>query len=167
VRQILEELKSQLLKVLQIKLWPTGHLPFFQAKVEQARHRIETRRSQAPLKADIAERCPLLNEKKVTLDAKSDRSVHSERLQLLENELQDLKAKVWTTEQRIQEEKDLIASSKREAEDLTVQLKIELAELSALSRQVVSGEDKDDEAVIAEADRIRLEAIAAIVEFLR
>jgi hypothetical protein len=31
---------------------------------------------------------------------------------------------------------------------------------------VVSGEDRDDEAVIAEANRIHLEAIAAIVEFL-
>jgi hypothetical protein len=50
---------------------------------------------------------------------------------------------------------------------LTTQLKLELAELSALSRQVVSGEDKDDEAVIAEADRVRLEAIAAIDEFLQ
>jgi hypothetical protein len=60
VRQILEEIKSQLPEVLQIKLWPTGHLPFFRAKVEQARHRIEARRSQAPLKADIAERCQLL-----------------------------------------------------------------------------------------------------------
>jgi hypothetical protein len=31
----------------------------------------------------------------------------------------------------------------------------------------VSGEDKDDEAVIAEADHVRLEAIAAIDEFLQ
>jgi hypothetical protein len=35
-----------------------------------------------------------------------------------------------------------------------------------LSRQVVSGVDKDDEAVIAEADSVRLEAIAAIDKFL-
>jgi hypothetical protein len=119
------------------------------------------------LKADIAERCRLLNEKKATMDAKADTSVHSQRLQLLEKELEDLKAKVRATELRIQEEKNLIASSEREAEDLTAQLKIELVELSALSRQVVSGEDKDDEAVIAEADRVRLEAIAAIDEFLQ
>jgi hypothetical protein len=46
------------------------------------------------LKADIAERCQLLNEKKVTLDAKTDTSAHSQRLQLLEKELEDLKAKV-------------------------------------------------------------------------
>jgi hypothetical protein len=72
-----------------------------------------------------------------------------------------------TAEQRIQEEKNLIASSKREAEDLTAQLKTELVELSILSWQVVSGEDKDDIAVIAEVDRVRLEAITAIDEFLQ
>jgi predicted nucleic acid-binding Zn-ribbon protein len=119
------------------------------------------------MKADIAERCRLLNEKNVALDAKADTSAHSQRLQLLEKELEDLKAKVWAIEQRIQKEKTLIASSKREVEDLTAQLKIELVELSTLSREVVSGEDKDDEVVIAEADRIRLEAIAAIDEFLQ
>jgi hypothetical protein len=167
VRQIHEEIKSQLPEVLQIKLWPTRHLPFFRARVEQARHRIEACRSQAPLKANIAERCRLLNGKKVTLDAKVDTSMHSQRLLLLEKELEDLKAKVRATEQRIQEEKNLIASSEQEAKNLTAQLKIELAELSALSRQVVSGEDKDDEAVIAEADRVCLEAIAAIDEFLQ
>jgi gamma-glutamylcyclotransferase (GGCT)/AIG2-like uncharacterized protein YtfP len=93
--------------------------------------------------------------------------VHSQRLHLLEKELEDLKARVRATEQRIQEEKDLIASSKREAEALAAQLKVDLAELSALSRQVVPGVDKDDEVVIAEVDRVRLEAIAAIDEFLQ
>jgi hypothetical protein len=52
------------------------------------------------LKVDIAERCRLLNEKKATLDAKADTFVHSRRLQLLEKELEDLKAKVRATEQR-------------------------------------------------------------------
>jgi hypothetical protein len=87
IRQILEEINSQLPVVLQIKLWPTGHLPFFRARVKQARHRIETHRSQAPLKANIAERCRSLNEKKAVLDAKADTSVHSQRLHLLEKEL--------------------------------------------------------------------------------
>jgi hypothetical protein len=50
---------------------------------------------------------------------------------------------------------------------LTTQLKIELAELSVLSRQIVLGEDKDDEAAIAEVDRVRLEAIGAIDVFLQ
>jgi hypothetical protein len=49
---------------------------------------------------------------------------------------------------------------------LTTQLKTELAELSALSQQIVLGEDKDDEAAIAEANLVRLEAIGAIDEFL-
>jgi hypothetical protein len=46
-------------------------------------------------------------------------------------------------------------------------VKIELVELSTLSRQIELGEDKDDEATIAEADRVCLEAIAAIDEFLQ
>jgi hypothetical protein len=124
-------------------------------------------RSQAPLKANIVERCRSLNKKKAVLDAKADTSVHSQRLHLLEKELEDLKAKVRATEQHILEEKDLIASSKWEAEALTAQLKVDLAELSALSKQVVPGVDKEDEAVIVEADHVRLEAIAAINEFLQ
>jgi hypothetical protein len=85
----------------------------------------------------------------------------------LERELKDLKSKVRATEECIQDEKDLIARSQQDAEKLTAQLKIELTELSVLSRQIVSGEDKDDKAVIAEADRVRLEAIATINEFLQ
>jgi uncharacterized protein involved in exopolysaccharide biosynthesis len=134
--------------------------------VEKAHRRIEARRSQASLKADIAERCRLVNDKKVALDAKIDTSVSSQRLELLEKELEDLKERVRATEQLIQDEKNLISSSKQEAEDLTTQLKTEHAELSALSRQIVSGEDKDDEAAITEADCVCLEAIAAIDEFL-
>jgi hypothetical protein len=112
------------------------------------------------LKANIAERCRSVNEKKAVLDAKADTFVHTQWLLLLKKELEDLK-------KRIQEEKDLIASSKREAEALTAQLKVDLAELSALSKQVVPRVDEEDEAVIAEADRVRLEAIAAIDEFLQ
>jgi hypothetical protein len=166
VKHFFEEIKPQLPEVLQIKLWPAGHLPFFRAKVENAHRRIEARCSQASLKADIAERCQLVNNKKAALDAKADTSASSQRLELLEKELEDLKEGVQATERLIQDEKNLIASTKQEAEDLTTQLKIELAELSALSRQIVSGEDKDDEVPIAEADCVRLEAIAAIDEFL-
>jgi predicted TIM-barrel fold metal-dependent hydrolase len=60
-----------------------------------------------------------------------------------------------------------MASSKQEAEDLASQLKKELVELSILSQQIVSGEDKDNEAAIVEADHVRLEAIGAIDEFLQ
>jgi uncharacterized protein involved in exopolysaccharide biosynthesis len=107
------------------------------------------------LKADIAERCRVVNNKKAALDAKTDTSVSTQRLELLERELEDLKERVRATERLIQDEKNLIASSKQEAEDLTTQLKTELAELSALSRQIVLGEDKDDKASIAEADHVQ------------
>jgi hypothetical protein len=135
--------------------------------VEKAHCRIEARLSQASLKADIAEKCQLVNNKKAALNAKTDTSASSQRLELLERELEDLKEKVRATEWLIQDEKNLIASSKQEAEDLTTYLKIELVELSTLSWQIVSGEDKDDEAAIAKADRVRLEAIEAIDEFLQ
>jgi hypothetical protein len=59
-----------------------------------------------------------------------------------------------------------MASPKQEAEDLATQLKTELAELSILSRQIVSSEDKDDQEPIAEADHVHLEAIGVIDEFL-
>jgi hypothetical protein len=101
VKHLFEEIKPQLPEVLQIKLWPAEHLPFFQAKVEKARHRIEARRSQASLKADIAERCRLVNDNKVTLDAKTDTSVSFQRLELLEKELEDLKERVRATERLI------------------------------------------------------------------
>jgi chromosome segregation ATPase len=166
MKHLFEEIKPQLSEVLQIKLWSAGHLPFFRAKVEKARRRIEARRSHASLKVNIAKRCRLVNDKKTALDAKTDTSVSSQRLDLLERKLEDLKERVRATESLIQDEKTLIASSKQEAEDLTTQLETELAELSTLSRQIVLGEDKDDEAAIAEADSVRLEAIAAIDEFL-
>jgi hypothetical protein len=50
---------------------------------------------------------------------------------------------------------------------LTIQQKTELADLSALSRQIVLGGDKDDEAAITKADHVHLEVIGAIDEFLQ
>jgi hypothetical protein len=152
---------------LQVKLLPAGHLPSFRAKVAEARHRIETRRSQSLLRTIIAERCQSVNKKKAALDAKADTSDSARRLHLLEKELEDLEAKVRATKQRIQEEKDLNASSKQEAMALTAKLKVDLAELSGLSKQVVPRADEEDEAVIAEVDRVRLDAIAAIDDFLQ
>jgi ribosomal protein S2 len=119
------------------------------------------------LKANITKRCRVVNDKKAALDVKTGTSVSTQRLELLERELEDLKEQVRATERLIQDEKNLIATSKQEAEDLTTQLKIGLAELSALSQQIVLGEDKDDEAAIAEADRVRLKAIGAIDEFFQ
>jgi hypothetical protein len=94
MKHLLEENQPQLPEVLQIKLWPAGHLPFFRAKVKKARRRIEARRSQASLKADITEKCQLVNDKKTALDAKTDTSASSQRLDILERELEDLKERV-------------------------------------------------------------------------
>jgi hypothetical protein len=43
MKHLLEEIQPQLLEVLQIKLWPARHLPFFWAKVEKYHRRIEGR----------------------------------------------------------------------------------------------------------------------------
>jgi hypothetical protein len=46
------------------------------------------------LKTDIAERCRVVNNKKVALDAKTDTSASTQRLELLERELEDFKERV-------------------------------------------------------------------------
>jgi hypothetical protein len=46
------------------------------------------------LKANIAERCRSVNEKKAVLDAKADTSAPTQWLLLLEKDLEDLKARV-------------------------------------------------------------------------
>jgi hypothetical protein len=94
VKHLFEEIKPQLPEDLQIKLWPAKHLPFFRAKLEKAHRMIEACHSQASLKVDIAERCQAVNDKKVALDAKTDTSVSTQRLELLERELEDLKERV-------------------------------------------------------------------------
>ena len=72
IKEILEQIESQLPELLRVKLWPAGHLPFFRAEVKAAQQRIEARRSQVSLKTDIAQKCKALNQKKATLDAKAD-----------------------------------------------------------------------------------------------
>jgi len=108
----------------------------------------------------------LLNQKKATLDAKADISVSKRRLSLLEKELAELEEKVRTTQRLIQEERASIANSKQEAQEITEQIRAEFAEINTLSQQIVTSDDKDDEAVIARADAIRAEAIHAIEGFL-
>ena len=107
----------------------------------------------------------MLNQKKENLDAKADISVSTRRLNLLEKELVELEEKVRTTQRLIQEEKASIANSKQEAQEITEQIRAEFAEINTLSQQIVAGDDKDDEAVIARADAVRAEAIHAIEEF--
>jgi chromosome segregation ATPase len=166
VKLALEEIRSQLPEALRIKLWPAGHLPFFREKVESAKQRIEARQLQTPLRSEITQRCQMLNEKKSALDETADTSADDHELDALEKELAELEAKIQATKQLIQDKKDSIARSKQEVEDLKAQLQTELEQLRDLSRQVVVGEDKDDEAAIAEADQVRVEAVLAIDEYL-
>ena len=76
------------------------------------------------------------------------------------------KKKVRTTKELIQAEEASIANSKQETQEIADQIQAEFAEINTLSRQIVSGNDKDDEAIVARADAVRTEAIHAIEEFL-
>ena len=78
----------------------------------------------------------------------------------------ELEEKVRNTQRLIQEEKASIANSKQEVQEMTEQIQAEFAEISTLSRQIISGDDKDDEEIIARADDVRAEAIHAIERFL-
>ena len=88
------------------------------------------------------------------------------RLDLLKKELAELEEKVRTTKELIQAEEASIANSKQETQEIAEQIQAEFAEISTLSRQIISGNDKDDEAIIAWADAVRAEAIQVIEEFL-
>ena len=137
---------------------------------------MEARRSQVSLKADITQKCRALNQKKATLDIKADVSANMNRLDLLKKELaeleekvrttKELEEKVRTTKELIQAEEASIANSKQETQEIAEQIQAEFAEISTLSRQIVTGDDKDDEAIVARADAVRTEAIHAIEEFL-
>src|SRR6185312_2442025 len=152
IKDIFKQIESQLLEPLQIKLWPASNLPFFRVEVNKARQRIEARRSQASLKADIAQKCKALNQKKATLDIKADMSANINRLDLLKKELVELEEKVRSTKELIQAEEASIANSKQETQEIAEQIQVEFAEISTLSRQIVTGDDKDDEAIVARAD---------------
>ena len=114
IKEILEQIETQLSESLQVKLWPAGHLPFFRAEVKAAQQRIEARRSQVSLKTVIAQKCKDLNQKKATLDAKADVSANMNRLDLLKKELAELEEKVRTTKKLIQAEEASIANSEQE-----------------------------------------------------
>ncbi|KAK1642378.1 hypothetical protein QYE76_060183 [Lolium multiflorum] len=167
VKGILEDIQPHLPVILQVKLWPVVTLSAFRSRVKLARQRIDLRHAQLPLKADIANKCQRLNEKKAVLDAKTDTSVSSTELETLRKELEDLEERVRVTKQLIQDKKDLIAHSQEEAESLKVELKTDLADLRALNRQLVPGKDEDDEAEIAEVDRVRADALYALEAFLQ
>ena len=88
------------------------------------------------------------------------------RLDLLKKELAELEEKVRTTKELIQAEESSIANSKQETQEIAKQIQAEFVEISTMSRQIVTGDDKNDEAIVARADAVRTEAIHAIEEFL-
>ncbi|KAK1648694.1 hypothetical protein QYE76_066499 [Lolium multiflorum] len=165
IKGILDEIQPHLPMTLRVKLWPAATLSAFKSGVQSARQRITLRRAQLPLRADIAEKCQRLNEKKTALDAKTD--ANNAELETLRKELESLEEKVRMTKQLIQEKEAFIARSREEAQGLTADLKTDLAEIRELSGQLVTGKDEDDEAEIAEVDRIRADALRALDEFLQ
>ena len=167
VKSILEEITDHLPMTLKVKLCPVATLSFYRSEVKLARQRIDSRHAQLPLKADIADKCQRLNEKKAALDAKTDTSVSTAKLEALRKELENLEEKVRATKQLIHDEEALIARSQEEAEDLKVQLKNDLSEIRALSKRLVKGKDEDDEAKIATVDRFRADALHAFEAFLQ
>ncbi|KAK1644710.1 hypothetical protein QYE76_062515 [Lolium multiflorum] len=166
VKSILEDIQPHLPVTLQVKLWPVVTLSAYRSRVKLARQRIGLRHAQLPLKADIADKCQRLNEKKAALDAKTDTSVSTAELETLRKELEDLEERVRATKQLIQDKEALIAHSHEEAEGLKAELKTDLAEIRALNKQLVAGQDEDDEAEIAEVDRVRANALHTLEAFL-
>ncbi|KAK1604955.1 hypothetical protein QYE76_028628 [Lolium multiflorum] len=122
---------------------------------------------QPPSPGDVADKCQRLNEKKATLDAKTDTSISTAELEALRKELEDLEERVRATKQLIHDKEALITCSQEEAEGLKAELKTDLAEIRALNRQLVTGKDEDDEAEIAEVDRVRADALHALEAFLQ
>ncbi|KAK1626897.1 hypothetical protein QYE76_001212 [Lolium multiflorum] len=159
VKSILEDVQPHLPVTLQVKLWPVVTLSAYRSRVKLARQRIGLRHAQLPLKADIADKCQWLNEKKPALDAKTT-PLSDRDLETLRKELEDLEERVRATKQLIQDKEALIAHSHEEAEGLKAELKTDLAEIRALNKQLVTGKDEDDEAEIAEVDRVRADALS-------
>ncbi|KAK1604834.1 hypothetical protein QYE76_028507 [Lolium multiflorum] len=107
-----------------------------------------------------------LMRKKAVLDAKTNTASTAE-LEILRKELEDLEERVRVTKQLIQDKEALIARFHEEAEGLKAELKTDLAEIRALNKQLVTGQDEDDEAEIAEVDRVRASALQALEAFLQ
>ncbi|KAK1677759.1 hypothetical protein QYE76_038607 [Lolium multiflorum] len=79
---------------------------------------------QLPLKADIADKCQRLNEKKAALDTKTDTSTSAAELEILRKELEDLEERVRVTKQLIQDKEALIARSHEEAEGIKAERRL-------------------------------------------
>src|SRR3954464_6890937 len=81
VKSIFEEIKHHLPVSLQLYLCgPVTALSVYGSKMKSARQRIDLRRAQLPLKADIADKCQQLNVKKSAFHARNDTSVRTATL---------------------------------------------------------------------------------------
>jgi Tfp pilus assembly protein PilO len=107
VKSLLEEIQPHLPVTLQVKLWPVVTLSAYKSRVELARQRISLRHAQLPMKADIANKCQRLNEKKAALDTKTDTSASTAELEALRKELEVLEERVRVTKQLIQDKEAL------------------------------------------------------------
>ncbi|KAK1650318.1 hypothetical protein QYE76_068123 [Lolium multiflorum] len=128
-----EDIRPHLPMTLQVELWPAVTLSAFKSRVQAARQRVTLRHSQLPLRADIAEKCRRLNEKKAVLDAKTNTSATHAELESLRKELENLEEKVRMTKQLIQDKEALVARSQDEARGLTADLRTDLAEIRTYS----------------------------------
>src|SRR4051812_9468797 len=168
VKSIFEEIKHHLPVSLQLYLCgPVTALSVYGPKMKSARQRIDLRRAQLPLKADIADKCQQLNAKKSAFDARNDTYARTTALEALRKELEALEVRVRATKQLIHEEEALLARSKEEAASFKTQLQADLAEIRALSKKLVMGTDEEDAADIAAADRISVDALRALEAFLQ
>ncbi|KAK1665222.1 hypothetical protein QYE76_053381 [Lolium multiflorum] len=163
----LQQLKALLSSLVETLVEDTEGIKSILEDLQPHLPRIGLRHAQLPLKADIADKCQRLNEKKAALDAKTDTSISTAELEILRKELADLEERVRVTKQLIQDKEALIARSHEEAEGLKAELKTDLAKIRALNKQLVTGQDEDDEAEIAEVDRVRASALRALEAFLR
>ncbi|KAK1663432.1 hypothetical protein QYE76_051591 [Lolium multiflorum] len=107
VKSILEDIQPHLPMTLQVKLWPVVTV-CLQVKGEIGSWENRLRHAQLSLKANIADKCQRLNEKKAALDAKTDSSVSTAELEILRKELEDLEERVRVTKQLIQDKEALV-----------------------------------------------------------
>ena len=166
VAGILQDLEDVMPAGYFFRLYAAGQLAFMCPAVEGARRRINLRSSQASLKTDIQARCTRLTAKKAALDAKVSASTDTARLESLKEKLRILEDEVRAVRESIVQEESSLAASSREARDLFSELKGDIASLQSLRRQLVGGDDRADEALIAGVDRIRLDVLAAVRDLL-
>lgn len=168
VRRTLEEIEPELPEALHARVWPTGFFPFYKGKLMSARRRIEARRSQLPLKAEIAQKCQLLNDQKAVLDAKIDTSAITQELELGEGIGRSQSKSSGNRAAHPGEENSYskLQAGSRGSDYPDASGTCRIGYL-ALRQQLVSGRDEDDEAIIAEIEDVRVEAISAIEEFIQ